>query len=92
MERQFNQPRRFLPLKEFVASVPASMSTVRRWIKKGRLEHVQPDGPGTDIYIPDDAFERLVRKATEQISEQSSQAISQPSRRRSGPRPQWQSK
>ena len=60
MERQSEQPRRLLPLKEFVATVAASMSKVRRMIKKGRLEYAQPDGPGTDIYIPEDAFERLI--------------------------------
>jgi hypothetical protein len=60
MDRQSVQPRRFLPLKDFVASVPASMSKVRRMIKRGRLEYAQPNGPGTDIYIPEDAFERLV--------------------------------
>ncbi len=60
MERQSEQPRRLLALKDFVATVPASMSKVRRMIKKGRLEYAQPDGPGTDIYIPEDAFERLL--------------------------------
>lgn len=62
MDSQSEQPRRFLPLKDFVATVPASESSVRRMIKQGRLEYAQPGGPGSDIYIPVDAFERLVVK------------------------------
>ena len=93
MERQSEPPRRFLTLKDFVASVPASTSKVRRMIKNGHLEYAQPDGPGTDIYIPEDAFERLVNKPlkTESIcgapATKAKEKTTQKSR--SGPQPKW---
>ena len=67
------------------------MSKVRRLIKEGRLEYAQPAGPGTDIYVPEDAFERLVIKPVAIADQQKQLIITQQQKRRSGPRPRWQS-
>lgn len=79
----------YLTLKEFVSRHPVSESTVRRWIKSGRLAHVQPGGPNTTVWIPADAVDRL--QATAERSDPETGDVTQSSSAcLSGPKPRWQ--
>ncbi len=83
-------PRRFLDLLDFVKSVPASASKVRRLVRGGLVEHTQPEGPRSAIYLPENAFERLACNTTSAKTRPEGSQQHQRTRR-SGPRPRWQS-
>ena len=87
-------PRRWLSLNDFVDTVPVSMSTLRRYIRKQLIEHTQPGGPGTAIYVPEDAFEQLsVPPACDPSSPPTSDQLKSKStdsgKKLSGPSPKW---
>ena len=80
--------QQFVTLAEFLKLNPAlSASTVRRWIRAGKLAHCQPGGPRTKLLIPTDALNRI------QLSAQAEKAASDPGcpirENISGPKPNW---
>ena len=83
-----DETQQLVTLAEFLKRNPVlSESTVRRWIRSGRLAHCQPGGKRTKLLIPIDALTRMEVSAQEESIEQ---APSRPIRERiSGPSPDW---
>jgi hypothetical protein len=53
-----NQSAAFLTMKEFLALVPLSEATVRRYMKKGLIPFEQPGGKRARVLFRADAMER----------------------------------
>jgi hypothetical protein len=49
----------YLTLKQFLVGCPLSESTVRRWIRSGKLASIQPGGKNTSILVRSDALSRI---------------------------------
>ena len=83
-----DENQQLVTLAEFLKRNPVlSASTVRRWIRSGKLAHCQPSGKRTKLLIPIDALTRMEVPAQKENAEQ---VPSRPIRERiSGPSPDW---
>ena len=83
--------RDHLTLEEFSRRCGLSVVTLRRYVKKGRLSHVQPGGPGHRVLIPADALEELrVAGRTSAAPAPAGPERPPPEKTLSGPKPSWQ--
>ncbi len=87
-----DQPR-YLSPKEFAAACGASISTINRYLRDGKLPYAQPNGEYGRRFIPRDALEAHMvgnelkdqsTKASDESSEETAQGA-----RLAGPSPQW---
>ena len=54
------KPTNYLELKEFLARNPCvKPRTFARWKKRKLIDFIQPGGPGTLIFVPQDALVRM---------------------------------
>ncbi|MAT14404.1 MAG: hypothetical protein CMJ46_03950 [Planctomyces sp.] len=60
MTTQTKSPVKLLTIKEFASQNPVSEASLRRMIERKQIAHIQPGGPGSKIFIPIDAFDRLL--------------------------------
>ena len=51
--------RRYISVEEMIIQSGLSASTIRRWIKRGVLPHLQPGGTHSRVLIPADALDQL---------------------------------
>jgi|HubBroStandDraft_6_1064221.scaffolds.fasta_scaffold400408_2 excisionase family DNA binding protein len=56
------EPALVYDLDELSAVLKASKSTLRRWLRSGRLPFVQPGGPGTKVLVPREAVTLWLRQ------------------------------
>ena len=83
----------YLSPDEFSQLSGLSIATVRRYLRAGRLPHVQPAGSHGRILIPRDALDRLADPPPRDLppSTPTSPSMAAPPNRPRGPRPRWQS-
>ena len=87
-----NNQSQYVTLKQFLARHPnLNESTVRRWVRSGRLPHCQPGGPKTLILVPEDALQRMEQSGEQRahadrsgndakpLSDSSTKAVRKPS-------------
>ena len=87
--------RKFLSVEDFVVQTGISDATVRRWLKRGKLPHVQPAGRHSRILIPADALERMAKAEVVQPTPAPvtpTVTETTPPRRQRGPAPEWMRK
>jgi hypothetical protein len=91
------QPKRYLSPQEFSQLSGLSLTTVHRYLRSGKLRHLQLAGPRSRILIPIDALEASTvatpgPAAAETTAAATSSANLPPPAtlsRLSGPRPRW---
>jgi hypothetical protein len=91
------QPQRYLSPQEFSRVTGLSLATVHRYLRSGKVRHLQPAGPRGRILIPIDALENPTGAppgpapkpaATSAASTANSSPPAAPSQL-PGPRPVW---
>ena len=76
----------YLSIKEFAILTGVSESTLRRLQQRGRIQAIQPGGPGTRLLFRRDALEH---KSQEAPVESRAAMPSAPAIRLPGPTPRW---
>ena len=88
-----NNQSQYVTLKQFLALHPnLNESTVRRWVRSGRLPHCQPGGPKTLILVPEDALQRMEQSGKQHSQTASARNDSKPipdSEQKPVRRPKW---
>ena len=88
----------YLTIEEFSKAHPfLKVGTLRRMVRDGQIDYIQPRGKGGNIFIPDNALEDLVVRASPDAAEGDDVAVveagvKQLTRRRSGRLPNWKRK
>jgi excisionase family DNA binding protein len=80
----------YLTYKALSAKTGISLSTLRRRVKEGKLQHCQPGGKRTRVIFPQDVVERLMRTDDHNPEPtRESPPLTGGADRRSGPAPKW---
>ena len=97
------RPTKYLELKEFLARNPCiNRRTFTRWKKRGLIACIQPAGPNTLIFVPEDALQRMEqrdiqasksrRNAGDSADSRNDSSAIAPVERLPGPMPLWKKK
>lgn len=75
--------RKLLSIRELSSASGIPVGTLRRWVKKGRIQSLQPGGRGGKLYFAADAIQRA---GTEETAPDASVPADTP---KSGRTPAW---
>lgn len=59
---------RLYTLGEFARMIGVKKKTVHTWKERGRIEFIQPGGPGTTIFISQREVDRLLQPQRQQVA------------------------
>lgn len=83
----------YLNLAEVSARIKLSESTIRRYVRKGRIPYLQPGGEGGRLRFPPDCLERLNDLTNNEATTALGSSPKLKNKRKrplSGRRPKWQ--